>query len=93
MLDCEDRAEMPMAMASYDFTGGPAPQGADATNAAIEEVSDWYLARWREHGWKPVEGIPGAMVKEVNATMVRASIDASGDGYGVVATVEGAGLC
>jgi len=93
VLGCDDEAEMPMGIATFAFDGPDDPRDVDASNAAWEELSRWYEARWRTLGWKVQQQHP-QVSKDVGGKRLRAAVDAvTTDRYSVIVVRDGAGLC
>ncbi len=92
VVGCSDDAEMPMGHASFEHEG-PSDTDVDALNAEVEELSDWYEARWKQLGWTIDEEYP-QVSKEFDGKRLRAGVDAvTSTQYSVYVVRDGAGLC
>jgi hypothetical protein len=92
VMGCDDRAEMPMGIATFSRPG-PDDGDVDALNAELDELLDWYEQRWAELGWT-IRGELPEVSKEVEGKRLRASVDAvTSTQYSVVVVRDGAGLC
>ena len=92
VVSCDGDAEMPAGYATFERAGSEGDD-PEATNAAFEELSTWYEAKWDALGWTAADDAGGAF-KEVDGERLRAAVDAvTESNYALVVVREGAGMC
>jgi hypothetical protein len=96
--DCDRPAEMPQGAAIFPYDGietsaTSTREEIDASNAELEDLNEWYAARWEELGWS-VRGEHPEVTKEVDGKRLRATVDANnGSTYLITVVRDGAPLC